>query len=176
MGADTSTRLGQVLTAEELNQIRSDLSDISVKSRKRFSWKTQGRPMEDIGHNPPSTFADPTALGVVINASSYVMERPIAMTIWHLKSWNWLLVLTKSRLWIMGDLVHWTFPSSIFVPHLIYLLRLNYNFILVSSTQCLAWIWAQCRRMDIRMWSLVRNTSQEHSPIKSISSQWYRLV
>ena len=30
MGADTSTRLGQVLTAEELNQIRSDLSEIST--------------------------------------------------------------------------------------------------------------------------------------------------
>ena len=30
VGADTSTRLGQVLMAEELNQIRSDLSDIST--------------------------------------------------------------------------------------------------------------------------------------------------
>jgi len=30
VGADTSTRLGQVLTVEELNQIRSDLSDIST--------------------------------------------------------------------------------------------------------------------------------------------------
>jgi len=30
VGADTSTRLGQVLTVEELNQIRSDLSEIST--------------------------------------------------------------------------------------------------------------------------------------------------
>ena len=31
----------------------------SVKSRKCFTWKTQGRPMEDARHNPPSTCIDP---------------------------------------------------------------------------------------------------------------------